>query len=287
VSKQSRRARPGTRPVGEPAPSTPAASGATRDPGPSGTATATTRPVSTRAGRRERARPAPQRSVLERYRVPIVGVVVVAAIALMAVFAFNSSSAAAYSCSVQFQAPPTAAPSPGASTTPGFVQDDMGNTHVPPGSEVTYTFCPPATGSHYNVGAPIAPRVYGPGDRAIPQGWIHNLEHGGLVVLYRGQEGDEGITDASQQALTTFYNELPNSPVCGFPPNQQGAGLVVARFDEMATPYAALVWGRILPLQTFDTAAIMEFWNAYGERTNPEKFCAVPSDSPATSPAAS
>ncbi len=210
-----------------------------------------------------------------------------AAIALIAVFAFSSSSAGAYSCSVQYQAPPAASPSPGSSAAPGFVQDDMGNTHVGPGSDVTYTFCPPATGSHYNVGAPIAPRVYGPGDRAIPQGWIHNLEHGGLVVLYRGLAGDEGATEAGQQALNTFYGDLPNSPICGFPPNQQGAGTVIARFDEMATPYAALVWGRILPLETLDAASILAFWNAYGERTNPEKFCTAPSGSPATSPTAS
>ena len=286
MSKQSRRARPGSRPAGEPATPVTPAGGTPRDPAESRPiAGATTRPSSTRVGRRERARPAPKRSFVERFRTPIVAVVVVAAIALIAVFAFSSSGAAAYGCSVQYQAPPAA--SPGASSAPGFVQDDMGNTHVPPGSEVTYTFCPPATGSHYNVGAPIAPRVYGPGDRAIPQGWIHNLEHGGLVILYRGLAGDEGVTDAAQQTLTTFFNEMPNSPVCGFPPNQQGAGVVIARFDEMATPYAALVWGRILPLETFDAASIMSFWNAYGERTNPEKFCTVPSASPATSPAAS
>jgi hypothetical protein len=79
---------------------------------------------------------------------------------------------------------------------------------------------------------------------------------------------------------------MPDSPVCGFPPTQQGAGVVITRFDEMATPYAALVWGRVLPLQTFDQAAIMEFWNTFGERTNPEKFCAVPSGSPANPSAA-
>ena len=45
---------------------------------------------------------------------------------------------------------------------------------------------------------------------------------------------------------------------------------MITRFDEMATPFAALVWGRVLPLQTLDTAAILDFWNIWGERTNPE-----------------
>jgi hypothetical protein len=307
VSKQSRRARPGTRPVGDAGATGPASNptgpGGTRPSstaGPAGTRPSGTssgsgvtpsRPTSTRVGRRERARPGPSKSFAERYRAPIIGLVAVAAVALIGVFAFNSAGAAAYACSVEFQAAPTASPSAGTAPQPGYPQDDMGNAHVAPGSEVTYTFCPPATGSHYNVGAPIAPRVYGPGDRTIPQGWIHNLEHGSLVILYRGREGDEGVTEAAQGALTNFYNDMPSSPVCGFPPNQQGAGVVITRFDDMATPYAALVWGRVLPLQTFDQAAIMEFWNTFGERTNPEKFCAVPSPGssgpPAASPAAS
>jgi hypothetical protein len=55
---------------------------------------------------------------------------------------------------------------------------------------------------------------------------------------------------------------------------------VIARFDEMATPYAALVWGRVLPLAEFDAAQILEFWQVYGERTNPEPQCAPPSPAP-------
>jgi hypothetical protein len=296
VSKQSRRVRPGTRPAGDPHPtgpavtpptsSRPAAGSTASSSAGSGVNIPSTRPTGTRVGRRERARPAPRQSLFERFRAPIIALVVIAAVALMAVFAFNSAGAGAYACSVEFQAAPTASPSAGATPQPGYLQDDMGNAHVPPNSDVTYTFCPPATGGHYNIGAPIPPRVYGPGDRAIPQGWVHNLEHGGLVILYRGREGDEGTTEAAQQALTTFFNDMPNSPVCGFPATQQGAGTVIARFDEMATPYAALVWGRVLPLQTFDQAAIMEFWNTWGERTNPEKFCAVPSAAPANPSAA-
>ena len=46
-----------------------------------------------------------------------------------------------------------------------------------------------------------------------------------------------------------------------------------ARFDDMETPFAAMVWGRVLPLQTLDTEAILKFDQTYGERTNPEQFC--------------
>lgn len=206
----------------------------------------------------------------------------------MAVWAFNSAGAAAYDCSVEYQAPASASPEPDGQVS-GFLQESMGNTHVPVGDEVTYLYCPPATGSHFNSppSGPIPYRVYGPNDAVGPQGWVHNLEHGALVLLYRGDPGDPGLTDETQQALRDFAANLPGSPVCGRPPSQY---FVAARFDEMATPFAALVWGRILPLATLDTAAIQSFFNTVGEQeaTMPERFgCPLPAASPAGSPAAS
>ncbi len=50
------------------------------------------------------------------------------------------------------------------------------------------------------------------------------------------------------------------------------------------TPYAAMVWARVLPLDTLDSAQILAFWQQWGERTNPEAQCAAPSASPATAP---
>ena len=58
----------------------------------------------------------------------------------------------------------------------------------------------------------------------------------------------------------------------------------------MTTPFQAIVWGRVLPLETFDQAKIIAFCEQWGERTNPEKQCAVPSAEPehvSTAPAAS
>jgi hypothetical protein len=48
---------------------------------------------------------------------------------------------------------------------------------------------------------------------------------------------------------------------------------VIARFDDMATPFEAIIWDRVLPLQTFDQAQILAFFNQSGERTNPEDQC--------------
>jgi len=290
VSKRSRRARsasqpasqPGNRPVNKPA--TPSGT-------PSATPSATARPASVRAGRRERARPyAQQKSFFERYRILIIGLVGVAAVALLAVWAFNSASAAAFTCSTEWVPEPTASPAPGAAPQPGYHQEGMGNTHVGPGTnnpgDVTYTYCPPASGNHFVRGGPITPGFHGPDDVPLPQGWVHNLEHGALVVLYRGDPGDPGLTSETQQQMQAFFSGLGPSPVCGFPPTQEGAGVVIARFDQMATPFAAMVWERVLPLDTFDEDAISEFWTTWGERTNPEQLCTPPSPAPA-SPASS
>ncbi len=207
----------------------------------------------------------------------IAAVAVVVAVVGAGVFA--AATQPAFACSTIWEADPTAAPSAGASAQLGFVQPDMGNSHVATGTVIRYTNCPPASGRHYNaVGVgPIPARVYGPNDSVVPQGWVHNLEHGGLVVLYRGAEVDE-------TALRTMFGAVPASPVCGFPPGGQSPGPVIARFDQMAWPFAALVWDRILPLDTLDQATILDFYARYGEQTNPEKLCASPSPSADPSP---
>jgi len=227
---------------------------------------------------------------MERYRTPIVAVAALAGIVLISAFVFLSASSPAYACSTEWTPDPTASPAAGAPSNPGYVQPDMGQRHAGSGGEkVTYTLCPPASGSHYeSPGGPITPRSYGPGDRALPQGWIHNLEHGAMVILYRGRPGDPGVTDAGQAALRALFDEFPPSPMCGIRAGTS-QGPVIARFDEMAAPYAALVWGRILPLDQLDTARILDYWQAWGERSNPEPQCTVQSAPPATeaSPAAS
>ena len=144
----------------------------------------------------------------------------------------------------------------------------MGFGHVALGTKLTYTYCPPASGKHYNAAGagPLQSRVYGPNDTVIPQGWVHNLEHGAIVILYKGAEVDE-------TALQAMFDAIPASPVCGFQPGGQSPSPVIARFDDMAWPFAALVWGRVLPLQTLDQQAILDFYQTFGERTNPEELC--------------
>jgi hypothetical protein len=273
LSKESRRRQrqAGRMPAGGPTAARPEggspAGPTTRSTGPRGTE---------RAGRRERTRPYDRPSTFQRYRTIILGAAIVAVVAVIGAGVFASASAKAYACSHIWEPSPTPSPREGASPQPGYVQPDMGRSHVTVGTTVTYTYCPPASGNHYSQPtAPITSRVYGPGDAIVPEHWIHNLEHGGLVILYKGE--------ADQVALKALFDAIPPSPICGFEPGGQSPGPVIARFDDMATPFAVLVWGRVLPLQTLDTQAILDFYAAWGEKTNPEQQCAAPSASPASS----
>jgi hypothetical protein len=227
-----------------------------------------------------------ERSLMERYRTAIVTVAAIAGIVLISAFVFFSASSPAYACTNPDWTPtPTASPAAGAAVNPGYVQPDMGRKHANPGDKITYTYCPPASGPHYNVtgAGPIQPRVYGPNDKALPEGWIHNLEHGAMVILYRGHDGDPGATSDGQAALRALFDAFPASPICGIAPGTS-QGPVIARFDEMATPYAAVVWGRVLPLDTLDTNQVLEFWQIWGERSNPEPQCSAPSAAPSAPP---
>ncbi len=291
MSKESRRrqraAQAGTRPPGTPTGTTTGSStgGATTSTAPRPSTSPTGTP---RAGRRERSRGMyAQPTFLERYRNVLVLVAAIAVIVVAGVAIFASSTQPAYACSNIWTPDPTASPLAGSSPQPGYPQPDMGQGHVANGTQITYTYCPPASGKHFNgtQTGPISSRVYGPDDNVIPQGWIHNLEHGALVVLYRGD--GPGATDAGQAAMKAFFASYPPSPVCGFQPGTS-IGPVFARFDDMTTPFTALVWGRVLPLETLDTEAILQFDQTYGERTNPEQFCSpAPSTGASAAPSAS
>ena len=261
------------------------ASGTTA-PRPTGTSGTSARPPSgtSRAGRRERQRTATQQpTFLGRHRTLVVVVAALAGVALVSAFVFLSASNAAFACSTEWTPAPTASPAAGATPALGYVQPDMGRGHTSLGDKVTYTYCAPASGQHYNkpgTAGPITPRVYGPNDTVLPQGWLHNLEHGGLVVLYTGSSS--GASAEGQAQLRAFYDKFPPGPVCGTPKGTSGP--VIARFDQMTSPFQAIVWGRVLLLDTFDQAKILAFWEQWGERTNPEPQCPSPSASAAPSP---
>ncbi len=157
---------------------------------------------------------------------------------------------------------PGASASPAASATPipaptlrlGFPTADLGRTHVDQGASVDYGFCPPTSGNHWNVPgvAPLPRAFYGPNVTHVPQNWVHNLEHGYVVILYK---------DTPPQTVLDSINNVVNNAKgstaaasCGLPNK-----VIAVRFDSMSTPYALVAWDRALLLPQWDEAQAMTF----------------------------
>ncbi|HSS35812.1 MAG TPA: DUF3105 domain-containing protein [Patescibacteria group bacterium] len=242
-----------------------------------------------RRGRRERERARDRsrarsysprhRSFFQRHRGEILGLIAVVAVVFAGGLIFVQANSKAYACTAETIPAAPASPLPNGSPAPlGQVQPDMGRGHILPPESQRYANCPPASGIHYAPpGGPIIARYYGPDDATLPQGWVHNLEHGGLVILYSCDQG--ACDDATQQALQALFRDFPDSPQCGFP--KGNIGPVITRFEDMKAPIAALLWGRVLFQDKLDTAQILEFFKTQAELKNPEQQCARPSPTPA------
>lgn len=302
MSKESRRAAraaresrrlgaAGSRPAaGDDAPRATSTTGAGA-PAAAGTRARPPAAPSARAGRRERVRRYQEPTFLEKYRALLIGIAGVAVLAVVVGVVFIGATQPVYACSNLFDPSPTPTISPGSSTRLGFAEEDMGNSHAVSRPQ-KYLYCPPASGNHINASGqgPIAPRVYKPTDNVGPPNWVHNLEHGALVVLYRNDS--PGATTAGLQAFQQFYDTFPSSPICKIAPGVLSP--VVARFDSMTHPYALLVWDRVLFMDTWDPALAIRFYNEESERLDangvliapPEKQCTLPSASPGPSESA-
>ena len=80
--------------------------------------------------------------------------------------------------------------------------------HIPFEDSPVYLHNPPVSGEHYPVWARW--RIY---TEVVPRGfWVHNLEHGGVIFLYR-PDAPQNIVDA----LVRVYNAIPNDGLCSHP----------------------------------------------------------------------
>ena len=129
----------------------------------------------------------------------------------------SSQASPAASASPDASASPVASSTPVPPPTPrlGFTTTVLGRGHVlNPNESIEYGFCPPTSGDHYNVAGrgPIRGAVYPTKDQQTPGGWVHNLEHGWVVALYRCSGlGPTAQPDADMAQLQAFFDQAPNS----------------------------------------------------------------------------
>ncbi len=138
----------------------------------------------------------------------------------------------------------------------------VAGAHVPVCSAVTYASNPPTSGPHYPNWAKY--QAF-----AAPVGrpfWVHNLEHGAIVITYNCPDGCAADVAALQVMLAT----QPADASCG--------GSVRNRFVITPDPlldvrFAASAWGFALRSDCFDLTALDDFILAHYGR-GPEDVCA-------------
>lgn len=138
---------------------------------------------------------------------------------------------------------------------------DEGRTHVAQGEQVNYANNPPASGPHYNVTA-----NYGFYDRPVEEElWVHNLEHGGVVILYRpGQPNDAELKAQLRDAFNTF----PRSNACPTPVTK----LVIAPYENLQSPIMLIAWNHQLALDAWDRQKAQAFYERFVDK-GPERAC--------------
>jgi hypothetical protein len=157
-------------------------------------------------------------------------------------------------------ASPSATPLPEPTQKLGFPAQDLGRTHIlDVNQSVTYDYCPPASGEHLNVSgvAPMQRAFYPDTSQQKPQTWVHNLEHGYVVVAYSCTVGGGCPSQAELDAMRQVFDTAPPSgqaKTCGLPNK-----VLVLRFDDMSERFALLAWDRVMLMNSFDSQAARTF----------------------------
>ena len=143
----------------------------------------------------------------------------------------------------------------GGGTQIGYEVRTIGGIHAPPFVYVQDAVIegdavriPPTSGNHLVQQSP-----YGfLGDTLIPEAVVHNMEHGSVVLWY--QPDDAALAGQINQFVRAVGGEC----------------IVAGTYSDMSYPVVATVWGRVLPLTTFDESQLRAFLSEYRGDAGPE-----------------
>jgi len=123
---------------------------------------------------------------------------------------------------------------------------DEGADHVAEGTQVSYAHQPPASGPHY-------PTVLQYGlyeNEDVPaEYWVHSLEHGAVVILYKCPQACPDLVKALGDMLDLFPLSKWNN-----------RKIVIAPYSKMEVPLMAVAWRVQMPLDRFDQQALIDFY---------------------------
>jgi hypothetical protein len=134
-------------------------------------------------------------------------------------------------------------------------------THVDEGAPLSYAHRPPSSGMHYAT-LP-QPQEYRMWDTPLSPGrWVHMLEHGAVVVLYRPDLCDS----ACVQQLGEFYDSAPRSSLVPI------RHLAITPYQDMDHAIAVVAWGYVDELDQVDKDRIMaDFKSKVDASSAPER----------------
>lgn len=163
---------------------------------------------------------------------------------------------------------PDAPPLPGESECKVVIQTGIGvdsATHVPECTPVTYATNPPSGGDHWPVWAAFK-KYEVPVPREM---YVHNLEHGGIVLAYRCPSGCAEVTAMLEEVLA----EANPDPRCLTSAGGPAARLLLTPDDGLDTPVAAAAWGATYTATCLDKPSLERFV-ADNYALGPEDTCA-------------
>lgn len=148
--------------------------------------------------------------------------------------------------------------------TCGFVDilDEEAGLHVPQATVLEFTTNPPASGPHFGLWAGYN-RTYTSLERGF---WLHNAEHGSIVLLYNCEGCDADIA-----ALEDVIRGYPVDPLCGSPIRNRSL-VVKDPLLPADVPFAAVAWGVTYSATCVDPVALAQFRNDFYAEA-PENFC--------------
>ncbi len=138
--------------------------------------------------------------------------------------------------------------------------------HVTACSDIVYATNPPSSGEHYPTWAD-----YGVYDFALPRGyWMHNLEHGSVVVTYNCEDG-------CAEELTAAKNWLASLEPDGLCAGQTPRILLVPD-PLLDVRWAASSWGYTLRADCFEAKAFSDFYAGHAGKAPEAGVCVTGAD---------
>jgi hypothetical protein len=138
---------------------------------------------------------------------------------------------------------------------PAYAVADEGRSHVVRPATVAYKHQPPSSGNHYTE-ATLAPRPWGTNhDALLAEEYVHNLEHGGVAMVYKcsGSQCDDYYTHAQQ-----LFGQLPKDA------KYSEVKFLSSPYQNMSPAFALLAWDHEQDFTGFPTTAdATAFYNKF------------------------